>query len=209
MAGKLISRCENIFFSVYMPPLELVREEVATLMAAFRAGDSAAGARLIELFYPELKRLAARYLMGERKEHSWHPTLLVNELYLELVRIKALPPQQGERHNEKAAFFALAGQIMRRLLIHHARPLSSKAQKVPLWEEMNAGSDGSLVEVEDILTRLEAIKPAIRTVVEMKVFEGMTAEEIALQVGCAVVTVNRYWQFARHWLRKEWSGALS
>jgi RNA polymerase sigma-70 factor (ECF subfamily) len=189
-----------------MPPLELVREEVATLMAAFRAGDSAAGARLIELFYPELKRLAARHLMGERKEHSWQPTLLVNELYLELVRIKALPPQAGERHNEKAAFFALAGQIMRRLLIHHARPLSSKAQKVPLWDEMDAG-EASLVEVEDILTRLGAIKPAIRTVVEMKVFDGLTAEEIALHLGCAAVTVNRYWQFARHWLRKEWTGA--
>jgi DNA-directed RNA polymerase specialized sigma24 family protein len=159
-----------------MPPLELVREEVAALMAAFRAGDSAAGARLIELFYPEL------------------------------VRIKALPPQAGERNNEKAAFFALAGQIMRRLLIHHARPLSSKAQKVPLWDEMDAG-ETSLVEVEDILTRLGAIKPAIRTVVEMKVFEGLTAEEIALHLGCAAVTVNRYWQFARHWLRKEWTGA--
>jgi RNA polymerase sigma factor (TIGR02999 family) len=195
-------------FSLHMPPLELVREEVATLMAAFRAGDSAAGARLIELFYPELKRLAARHLMGERKEHSWQPTLLVNELYLELVRIKALPPQEGERHNEKAAFFALAGQIMRRLLIHHARPLASKAQKVPLWEEMKTESDTSLVEVEHVLSRLGEIKPAIRTVVEMKVFEGMTAEEIALQLGCAVVTANRYWQFARHWLRKEWSGTL-
>lgn len=190
-----------------MLPLELAREEIATLMAAFRSGDSAAGARLIEMFYPELKRLAARYLMGERSEHSWQPTLLVNELYLELVRIKALPPRDQERHNEKAAFFALAGQIMRRLLIHHARPLASKAQKIPLWDEMEAESDATVLEVEHVLTRLGEIKPAIRTVVEMKVFEGMTAEEIAAQLGCAVVTVNRYWQFARHWLRKEWSGA--
>jgi RNA polymerase sigma-70 factor (ECF subfamily) len=192
------------YFSALKMDLELAREEVATLMAAFRGGDSAAGARLIELFYPELKRLAARHLMGERKEHSWQPTLLVNELYLELVRIKALPSHEGDRHNEKAAFFALAGQIMRRLLIHHARPLASKAQKVPLWDEVNVAGDESLVEVEDILSRLAAIKPAIRTVVEMKVFEGLTAEEIAPRLGCAVVTVNRYWQFARHWLRKEW-----
>ena len=96
---------------------------------------------------------------------------------------------------------------MRRLLIHHARPLSSRVQKVPLWDEMNAADSASLGEVEDILTRLGAIKPAIRTVVELKVFEGLTSEEIALQLGCAAVTVNRYWQFARHWLRKEWSGA--
>jgi len=192
-----------------MPPVELVREEIATLMAAFRAGDSAAGARLIELFYPELKRLAARQLIGERSEHSWQPTLLVNELYLELVRIKALPPRELEAHNEKAAFFALAGQIMRRLLIHHARPLASKAQKIPLWDEMQAESESGVLEVEHVLTRLGEIKPAIRTVVEMKVFEGMTAEEIAGQLGCAVVTVNRYWQFARHWLRKEWTGAAA
>lgn len=187
-------------------PLDLAREEIAKLMAAFRAGDSAAGARLIELFYPELKRLAARHLMGERKEHSWQPTLLVNELYLELVRIKALPSKDREQHNDKAAFFALAGQIMRRLLIHHARPLASKAQKIPLWDEMKAESDTSVLEVEHVLARLGAIKPPIRTVVEMKVFEGMTAEEIAAQLGCSVVTVNRYWQFARHWLRKEWTG---
>jgi RNA polymerase sigma factor (TIGR02999 family) len=186
-----------------MPPLELAREEIASLMAAFRAGESAAGARLIELFYPELKRLAARHLMGERREHSWQPTLLVNELYLQLVRMKALPPQDRELQNEKAAFFALAGQIMRRLLIHHARPLASKAQKVPLWDEMKAEGDTSVLEVEHVLRRLGEIKPAVRTVVELKVFEGMTAEEIAAQLGCAVVTVNRYWQFARHWLRKE------
>lgn len=200
----MISGWENICSTIRMLPLELARDEIANLMAAFRGGNSTAGARLVELFYPELKRLAARHLMGERKEHSWQPTLLVNELYLELVRIKALPPKEGERHNEKAAFFGLAGQIMRRLLIHHARPLASKAQRVPLWEEMNAGSDLSLVEVENVLARLGTIKPAIRTVVELKVFEGLTAEEIALQLGCAVVTVNRYWQFARHWLRKEW-----
>ncbi len=188
-----------------MPPLELARKEIATLMAAFRAGDSASGARLVELFYPELKRLAARHLMGERKDHSWQPTLLVNELYLELVRIRALPPKDRDHHDEKAAFFALAGQIMRRLLIHHARPLASKAQKIPLWDEMKAESDKSAFEVEHVLTRLGEIKPAIRTVVELKVFEGLTAEEIAVHLGCAAVTVNRYWQFARHWLRKEWS----
>lgn len=79
----------------HMPPLEQAQDEVATLMAAFRGGDSAAAARLSELFYPELKRLAARHLIGERKQHSWQPTLLVNELYLELVRIKALSPQEG------------------------------------------------------------------------------------------------------------------
>lgn len=142
-------------------------------------------------------------MKGERKDHSWQPTLLVNELYLELIKIHAFQ-EQTDRQNEKAAFFALAGQVMKRLLIHHARPLSSKAQKVPLWEELCLDSDISILEVEDLLARLAAIKPILRTVVEMKVFEGRTAEEIAAQLGCATVTVNRYWQFARHWLRSEW-----
>src|SRR5262252_2463183 len=91
--------------------------DVERLMAAFRAGDTRAGGQLIEVFYPELKRLAARHLLGERKEHSWQPTLLVNELYLELIKIKALQPPEQDRNNERAAFFALAGQIMKRLLI--------------------------------------------------------------------------------------------
>src|SRR5262252_10898145 len=94
-------------------------DTIATLMTAFREGDSRAADRLMELFYPELKRLAARHLRGERKEHSWQPTLLVNELYLELIKIKALQPPDRDRNNEKAVFFGLAGQIMRRLLIHH------------------------------------------------------------------------------------------
>ena len=72
---------------------------------------------------------------------------------------------------------------------------------------IEAESEATVLDVEQVLTRLGKVKPAIRTVVEMKVFEGMTAEEIATQLGCAVVTVNRYWQFARHWLRKEWTGA--
>jgi RNA polymerase sigma factor (TIGR02999 family) len=179
-------------------------DAIGHLMAAFRQGDSDAGAKLVELFYPELKRLAAGHLRGERQDHSWQPTLLVNELYLELIKIKALKPKEGDRHNEKAAFFALAGQIMKRLLIHHARPLSYKAQKTPLGAELRFDADTSILEVEDLLSRLAAVKPVIRTVVEMKVFEGLTAEEIAPRLGCALVTVNRYWQFARHWLRKEW-----
>src|SRR5271155_1564150 len=107
-------------------------DEITGLMAAFRAGDQRAGGQLMERFYPELKRLASGQLRGERQEHSWQPTLLVKELYLELMKIKALPSKERHRNNEKAAFFALAGQIMKRLLIHHSRPISSKARKIPL-----------------------------------------------------------------------------
>ncbi len=158
----------------------------------------------MELFYPELKRLAAGQLQGERPGHSLQPTLLVNEVYLQLIKIKNLPQTDAERANDKAAFLALAGQIMKRLLIHHARPLAHKAQKVPVLEDLRLEADDSLVEVEEILSRLASIKPVIRTVVELKVFEGRTAEEIAQQLGCATVTIHRHWQFARQWMKTEW-----
>ncbi len=174
-------------------------------MAAYRAGNVQAGSELLELFYPELKMLAARHLKTERSGISWQPTLLVNELYLQLVKVKALPPAQADHHNDRGAFFALAGQIMRRLLIHHSRPLSSKAQKVPLWEELRNQPERHTIEAEHLLSRLEAIKPVLRRVVELKVFEGLTAEEIAAQLGCATVTVHRHWQFSRHWLASELS----
>jgi RNA polymerase sigma factor (TIGR02999 family) len=179
------------------------QDSIAVLMAAFRQGDGEAGARLTELFYPELKRLAAAHLNNERNAHSWQPTLLVNELYLQLVKIKALRSSDTPYEDDKAAFFALAGKLMKRLLIHHARPLAQKAQRVPLWDDLTPVPDNTLAEVESLLNRLEAIKPVTRTVVELKVFEGHTSEEIAQQLGVATVTVHRYWQFAKQWLRAQ------
>jgi RNA polymerase sigma-70 factor (ECF subfamily) len=148
-----------------------------------------------------LKRIAAGHLMRERQGHSWQPTLLVNELYLELTKIKALRPADSAYDDDKAAFFALSGQLMRRLLIHHARALSTKAIKVPLWEELRTDPEQGLSQIEGLLRQLEEIDPIIRTVVEFKVFEGCTAEEIAKRLGCSVATINRHWQFARHWMK--------
>ncbi len=157
----------------------------------------------MEMFYPELKRLAARHLSREHQAYSWQPTLLVNELYLELSKIKALGNNNQTYEDDKAAFFALAGLLMRRLLIHHARPLEKRVLKIPLWDEIRANPDAGLVEIESLLRRLEAIDPVLRTVVELKVFEGMTANEIARRMDCPVITVNRNWQFARHWMQSK------
>jgi RNA polymerase sigma factor (TIGR02999 family) len=170
-------------------------------MSAFRRGDSQAGAMLTEMFYPELKRLAARHLSREHQAHSWQPTLLVNELYLELTKVKGLGDGNGTYDDDRAAFFALAGHLMRRLLTHHARPLEKRVLKIPVWEELRSNPEATLVEIDGLLQRLETIDPVLRTVVELKVFEGMTADEIARRLGCAVVTVNRNWQFARRWLQ--------
>src|SRR5258708_40117622 len=104
-------------------------ETVAGLMARFRHGDHAAAGQLVDLFYPELRRIAAARMRTERSDHTWQPTVLVNELYLELVKIKALRESDSGAESERSAFLRLAAFLMKRLLIHHSRPLSRRAQK--------------------------------------------------------------------------------
>src|SRR6476620_7509437 len=147
---------------------EVNSKVVAGLMREFRLGDSASAGKLVELLYPQLRRMAAAHMRRERLEHTWQPTALVNELYLELVKIKALQARDSDADAEKQAFMALAAQIMRRLLIHHARPLAKRAVKEPLPEILDDQQAGAsaLAEVEDALHRLERINPTLRRVVE-------------------------------------------
>ncbi len=192
-----------------LPGREGLSSDTIRLMGCFRQGDANAAAELVELFYPELRRLASAKMQGEHQGHSWQPTVLVNELYLELVKIKALHPASPDNQEEKAAFFGLATQIMRRLLIHHARPLSRRAAKVELRDDTPELISGArtLTELEDMLARLARVSPQLRTVVEMKVFHGFTIEQIAAQIGCAPITAKRYWSFAKQWLADELTGA--
>ena len=178
--------------------------DFAKLMGEFRRGSPEAAGQLVDLFYPELRRLASSRMLGERANHTWQPTVLVHELYLELTRIKALPPSCGYDEDERNAFFGLAAFLMKRLLVHHARPLPQRVRKVEIDEasEMASSGEQGLREIEYLLSRLGAIDPTLRAVVEMKVFEGLSREEIAARLGCSVRTVARHWQFAQHWLRE-------
>jgi RNA polymerase sigma factor (TIGR02999 family) len=179
-------------------------DSVKRLMAGLRSGNPEAAGKLVELFYPELRRLAVARMLGERANHTWQPTVLVNELYLELTRIKALPPGSPRDEEEKNAFFGLAAFLMKRLLVHHARPLSKRVTKIEIGEAFGVAVSGeeSLHQIEDLLGRLGAIDPTLRAVVEMKAFEGLSREEIADRLGCSVRTVARHWDFAQHWLQQ-------
>jgi len=187
-------------------PASLQADTVARLMTSFRNGDHEAAGRLVELFYPELRRIAAARMRSERPDHTLQPTALVHQLYLELVKVKALRPASSDGADEKAAFLGLAAYLMKRLLIHHARPLSKRAEKAELPDLPGPHSEDSLLEIDDVLSRLAAINPALRQVVELRVFEGLTREEIARKIGCGTATVARHWSFARNWLEEAFAG---
>jgi RNA polymerase sigma factor (TIGR02999 family) len=178
-------------------------------MARFRNGDHEAAGRLIELFYPELRRIAAARMRAERPDHTLQPTAVVHQLYLELVKVKALRPASSGGADEKAAFLGLAAYLMKQLLIHHARPLSKRSEKAELSDMPgpHLPTEHSLVEIDDLLNRLAAINPALRRVVELRVFEGLTREEIAREMGLGTATVARHWSFARNWLEEAFTGA--
>jgi len=159
--------------------------------------------RLFQLLYPELRRIAAAHMRGERKGHSWSPTMLVSELYLELLKNRALDEVSGDG-NRRKAFLGLSGFCMKRLLIVHTRPLSRnvvRADEDTLLDlPANVFDPEAVVFVENLLAGIEAIDPRLRTVVEWRVFHGRTADEIALDLNCSERTVGTLWAFARKWL---------
>ena len=186
-----------------MGPEQQDLRSIPELMKDLRNGCKEAAGRLVAAFYPELRRMAARRMRSERAPHTWQPTVLVNELYLELLKIKALDPD--ESRSDREAFLGLAAHIMRRLLIHHARPLHRKIDQVELADELHLETAGAaeLAEIEGLLERLAAIDPQLRTIVEMRVFEGFSIPDIASELQCAPRTVDRRWSFARKWLEHQ------
>ncbi len=185
--------------------------DFAQLMAAFRDGDAEAARQLVETLYPELRQIARVRMQGERKDHTLQPTALINELYLELIRLGRLRPGSADAEEERAHFLRLSAFLMRRLLIHHARPLSKRMNKVELDARLTNGDEASpdiIRDVDRALDQLAEIDPKLRQVVELKVFEGLTTEEIAARLNCSARTAMRHWSFAKNWLEKELAGLM-
>ncbi len=147
------------------------------LTADFRRVDPTFADELVVQFHSELSRLAAARMKSERLDHTWQTTALVNELYIELVKVRQLTTMNLVNQDDRAAFLGFAGHLMKRLLIHHARPLYRRAQKLSFDDGPEPAIDGAeaLQEVDDALSRLAAINPQFRCVVEMRVFEGIGA----------------------------------
>ena len=178
--------------------------EITDLLRAWSGGDQTARGRLAEQVYPELRLIARRYMKNERQSNTLQPTALVNEVYLRLVDVTKV-----EWH-ERAQFFAMAAQMMRRILVDAARARSSKkrggmAPKVNIDETaiLPAAPDRSILALDEALTAFSQVAPRQAKVVELRYFGGLTEDEIVAALKISLRTVRRDWDLARTWLLRE------
>ncbi len=179
-------------------------QPVTLLLHAWRAGDQAALDQLLPLVQTELHSLARRMMSRESPGHTWQTADLLHEAYLRLAGQSQLEWQ------DRAHFFAVAAQVMRHLLVDHARARQVQkrggdAQRVDLGENSMAAPERSteLLVLDEALTRLAEFDAQKSRIVELRYFGGLTVEEVAEVLGIAVITVKREWARAKLWLHKE------
>ena len=178
--------------------------QVTELLVRWRGGDKAALDCLMPLVYTELRRIANRYLQGERSDHTLQSTALVHEAYVRMTQ-QDLPQWQNRAH-----FFAVAAQLMRQILVDHARghcasKRGGSAYKLALdeAEEQPLVRDIDIVALDDALKSLANMDVQQSKVVELKFFGGLTVEDTAEVLGVSASTVKRDWTMARAWLFRE------
>jgi len=181
-------------------------EAVTKLLLDWNNGDKTALDQLMPLVYAELHRLAASYLSRERSDHTLQPTALVNEAYLRMI------DQNGVAWQNRAQFFGIAAQMMRRILVNHARDRHADkrgghALRVSLDEAISffEERDVNLVALNDALDRLAEMDPQQSQIVELRFFGGLTIDEVAAHLHTSPATVKREWSTAKLWLLRELS----
>ncbi|MFN0120564.1 MAG: sigma-70 family RNA polymerase sigma factor [Blastocatellia bacterium] len=181
--------------------------EVTELLLAWNRGDDAALQRLMPLVYDELRRLAHHYMGGERHGHVLQTTALVNEAYLRLIDASRVQWQN------RAHFFAVSAQLMRRVLVDFARNRNFQkrgggAIQVSLDDIMIGTTErsGDLVALDDALNALAQTDDRAGKVVELRFFGGLSIEETAEVLNISPETVKRDWSYAKAWLLREISG---
>ena len=179
-----------------------MNDEVETLLASLSQGDPAAAERLLPILYQELKGIANQHMRNERTDHTLQATALVHEAYLKLV------DQSRVQWQGKAHFCAVASNIMRRILVDHARTKNAAkrgkgAHRFTLDEQLVEGTpvaDVDLVELDDLLNELAELNPRHAKIIEMRYFAGMTIEDTAAALDVSVSTVKGDWRMAKAWL---------
>jgi RNA polymerase sigma factor (TIGR02999 family) len=180
--------------------------DVSQLLQAWTGGDQKALEALTPVVYDELRRLARNYMRRERPGHSLQTTALVNEAYIRLVDYKRMQWQN------RAHFFAVSAQLMRRILVDHARRHNLKrggdARQVSLEEAAAVTGErtSDLVSLDEAMNALARIDPRKMQVVEMRFFGGLSVEETAEVLKVSPVTVMRDWSTAKAWLYRELTG---
>jgi RNA polymerase sigma factor (TIGR02999 family) len=180
------------------------RTAVTALLAEVRLGRKDALDRLLPLVYRELRRIAGHQMRAERVGHSLQPTALVHEAFLRLV------DQSRADWQNRAHFFGVTAQLMRRLLVDHARRRHAAKRGVPVTlneEVLQAGAGGGQTEeilaVHEVLTRLAELDPRQAQVVELRYFGGLSVEETAEAMGIAARTVKLDWAMAKGWMKTQ------
>jgi RNA polymerase sigma-70 factor, ECF subfamily len=178
--------------------------KITVLLQEWRAGKQNAANRLMELVYGELHRLAAGQMRRERGEHTLQATALVHETYLRLCGSEPIDWQN------RAHFFAVAAQQLRRVLVDYARRRQSQKRgsgQIRFALEEGDGPvvsrDERLVAIDEALTRLEAMDDRAARVIELRFFGGLSEKEAAEALGISVATLKRDWEFARTWIASQ------
>ncbi len=180
--------------------------DVTLLLDKINNGDSSAPEELLPLVYDELRKLASGYLKNERPDHTLQATALVHEAYLRLVDWEKVSWQN------RAHFFAVSAQVMRHILVDHARKKRSaihggNLQKLVLDEAISFSNsrEVDLVDLDDALQDLEKLDERQSKIVELRFFAGLSIEETAHALGISTMTVSRDWNFAKAWLYRRLS----
>jgi len=187
-------------------PRDLGTMDISKLLRAWSDGDQGALKGLTPIVYEELRRLAHRYMERERPGHTLQTTALVNEAYMRLVDYKRMQWQ------DRAHFFAVAGQVMRRILVDHARSHNIKrgagVQHVSLEETAVLGGERTrdLVALDDAMNALARLDRRKVQIIEMRFFGGLSVEETAEVLKVSPATVRRDWSIAKFWLYRELGG---
>jgi RNA polymerase sigma-70 factor (ECF subfamily) len=178
--------------------------EVTSLLAQLSQGKDEAASRLVPLVYSELRKLAAGYMRRERPDHTLQPTALVHEAYMKLLQQRSIEWQS------RAHFYGIAAQIMRRILVDHARAhlrgkRGSGEKPVVLDETVMFAPEHShdLLKLDEALKRLGQLDPRQSKIVELRFFGGLTVEETAELLEISPKTVKRDWSMAKAWLHGE------
>lgn len=178
--------------------------EITRLLTEVTNGNREAVDQLIPLVYSELRRMARRYLSRERLDHTLQPTALVHEAYLKLV------DQRGQVWQNRAHFLAIAAELMRQILIDHAKSYCAEKRgggagklSLDVLDAIDKKQYPQLIILDEALSKLKICDPRQGRIVELRFFGGLTEEEISEVVGFSVRTVKRDWRVARAWLYRE------